>query len=163
MIQPDRDVVTSSDLMLHISYSEDHLHLTWFTFDEVQVVSLEDDNKDLVPMSFDQHNNTLVLSMMKGMSYISGFGLGHRQQGPREFTFTVDHDIPYGLGYTHTEEDACHMARLCLDRVRAHLSKVPFGYPLHPYTFQLVDYFIRGSKHAPRTGGIDHALEKDGI
>ena len=37
--------------MLHISHSEDDLHLTGFTFDEVQVVSLDDDNIDLVPMS----------------------------------------------------------------------------------------------------------------
>ena len=78
-IQSDKDVVTSSKLVLHISHSEDDLHLTGFTFDEVQVVSLEDDNKDLVPMSFDQHSSTLVLSMMRGMSYMPGLGLGRRQ------------------------------------------------------------------------------------
>ena len=60
----------------------------------------------MVPMYFDQHNNTLVLSMMKGMSYIPGLGLGCRQQGPHEFAFTIDHDIPYGLGYTPSEDDA---------------------------------------------------------
>ena len=139
----------------------DDLHLIGFTFDEVQVVSLEDDSRDLVPMSFDQHSSTLVLSMMRGMSYMPG--LGHFQQGPHEFTFTVDHDIPYGLGYTPTEDDACHMAQLRRDRVRALLSRVPFDYPLLPYTFQLADYFIRISEHAPRTRGIDHALETDGI
>ena len=101
--------------------------------------------------------------MMRGMSYIPCLGLGHRQQGSREFTFTVDHDIPYGLGYTPTEDDARHMARLCWDKVRAHLSGVPFDYPLRPYTFQLADYFIRISEHAPHTGCIDHALETDGI
>ena len=78
-IQSDRDVVTSSEPVLHISHSEDDLHLTGFTFDEVQVVSLKDDSKDLVPMSFDRHNNTLVLSMMRGMSYMFGLGLGRRQ------------------------------------------------------------------------------------
>ena len=67
MIQPDSDVFTSSESMLHISHSEDDIYLTEFTFDEVKVFSLEDDNRDLVPMSFDQHNNTLVLSMMRGM------------------------------------------------------------------------------------------------
>ena len=122
MIQSDRDVATSSKPVLHISHSEDDLHLTGFTFDEVQVVSLEDDSRDLVLMSFDQHNNTLVLSMMRGMSYMLGLGLGGLQQGPCEFTFTVDHDIPYGLDYTPTEDDARHMARLRGDRVRAHLS-----------------------------------------
>ena len=58
--------------MLHIIHSEDDLHLTGFTFDEVQVVNLEDDSRDLVAKSFDQHNNTLVLSMRSGMSYMPG-------------------------------------------------------------------------------------------
>ena len=39
-IQSDRDVVTSSEPMLHIIHGEDDLHLNRFTFDEVQVVSL---------------------------------------------------------------------------------------------------------------------------
>ena len=121
--------------MLQISHREDDLHLIGFTFDEVQVVNLEDDSKDMVTMSFDQYNNTMVLSMMRGMSYMPGLGLGRCQQGPREFTFTVDHDIPYGLGYTPTEDDARHMARLCQDRMRARLSGVSFYYPLCPYTF----------------------------
>ncbi|WJZ99821.1 hypothetical protein VitviT2T_018236 [Vitis vinifera] len=78
-IQPDRDIITSSELVLHISHSENDLHLIGFTFDEVQVVSLEDGGKDMVPVSIDQHNNTLVLSMMRGMSYLPGMGLGRRQ------------------------------------------------------------------------------------
>ena len=52
-IQSDRDVITFSESMLQISHNEDDLHLTGFTFDKVQVVSLEDDRKDMVPMSFD--------------------------------------------------------------------------------------------------------------
>ena len=110
----------------------------------------------MVSMSFDQHITTLVLSMMRGMSYIPGLGLGRRQQGSCEVTSTVDHDIPYGLGYTPSEDDAQHMAMLRRDRVRARLSGVPFNYPLRPYTFQLADYFTRGSKHAPHTEGVDH-------
>ena len=85
-----------------------------------------------------------------------GLGLGRRQQGPREFTITVDHDISYGLGYIPTADDARHMARLHRERVRARMSGVPFDYPLRPYTFQLVDYFTRGSEYAPRTEGVDH-------
>ena len=111
------------------------MHLTRFTFDEVQVFSLEDDNRDMVSMSFDQYNSTFVLNMMRGMSYLPGLELGHCQHGPREFTFTVDHDIPYRLGYTPTEEDARYMARLCKNRVRACLSWVPFDYPFCLYTF----------------------------
>ena len=92
-----------------------------------------------------------------------GLGLGRCQQGPREFTFTVDHDIPNGLGYTLIEDDARHMAWLRYDKVRARLSGGPFDYPLRLYTFQLADSFIRGLEHAPRTGGTDHALETNGI
>ncbi|RVW62716.1 hypothetical protein CK203_060348 [Vitis vinifera] len=132
-IQSDRDIITSSEPVLHISHSENDLHLTGFTFDEVQVVSLEDGSRDMVPMSFDQHSSTLVLSMMRGMSYLPGMGLGHRQQGPHEFTFAVDHDTPYGLGYIPTKADARYMARLRRDR--------------------LADYFIKGSEHTPRTEG----------
>ena len=155
-IQSDRDVITSSEPVLQISHSEDDLHLTGFTFDEFQVVSLEDDRRDMVPMSFDQYSSTLVLSMMRGMSYMPGLGLGRRQQGPREFTITVDHDISYGLGYIPTADDARHMARLRRERVRARMSGIPFDYPLRPYTFQLVDYFTKGSEYAPRTEGVDH-------
>ena len=157
-IQSDRDVVTYSEPVLHISHSEDDLHLIGFIFNEVQVVSLEDDNRCLVPMSFDKKNNTLVLSMMRGMSYMYGLGLGLRQHGSREFNFTIDHDIPYVLGYTPIKGDGRHMVRLRRDRVRAHLFGVPFNYPLRPYTFQLADYFIRGLEHAPCIGGTDHAL-----
>ena len=149
--------------MLHVSHSEDDLHLIGFTFDEVQVTNLEDDSGDLVPMSCDQHNSTLVLIMMRGMSSMPGLGLGCCQQGPRKFTFTVDHDIPYGLGYTPTKDDARHMVRLHQGRVRARPSRVPFDYPLRLYTFVLVDYFIRGSEHAPCIGGTYHDLETDGI
>ena len=75
MIQSDKDVVISSEPVLHICHSEDDLHLIGFTFDEVQVVSLRDGSRELVPMSFDHHNNTLVLSMMRGMSCMPGLGL----------------------------------------------------------------------------------------
>ncbi|RVW20126.1 hypothetical protein CK203_116673 [Vitis vinifera] len=125
-IQSDRDIITSSEPVLHISHSEDDLHLTGFTFDEVQVVSLED---------------------------------GSRDMGPHEFTFTVDHDTPYGLGYIPTEADARYMSQLRRDRVRARMSGIPFDYPLRPYTFQLADYFIRGSEHTPRTEGTVHIPE----
>ena len=109
-IQSNRDGVTSSEPVLQISHNEDDLHLIGFTFNELQVVSLEDDSRDMVPMSFDQYSSTLVLNMMRGMSYLLGLGLGRRQHGPREFTFTIDHDTSYGLGYIPTKEDARYMA-----------------------------------------------------
>ena len=50
--------------------------------------------------------------------------------------------------------------------MRARLSEVPFDYPLRPYTFQLADYFTKGSEHAPHTEGVDivpKAIEIQGI
>ena len=64
--------------------------------------------------------------------------------------------MPYGLGYTPSEDDARRMAMLPRDRVRARLFGVPFDYPLRPYTFQLADYFTKGSEHATHTEGVDH-------
>ena len=95
-IQFDKDVITSSEPVLHINHSEDNLHLTGFTFDEVQVVSLEDDSRDLVPMSFNQHIITLVLSMMRGMSYMPSLGLGHRQQGRASLLLQLIRTYPMG-------------------------------------------------------------------
>ena len=71
-IQSDRYVITSFEPVLQISHSEDDLYLTGFTFDDVKVVSLDDDCGDMVPMSFDQYSSTFVLSMMRGMSYMPG-------------------------------------------------------------------------------------------
>ncbi|RVW58339.1 hypothetical protein CK203_116024 [Vitis vinifera] len=62
------------------------------------VVSLQDDNKDMVPMSFDQYSSTLVLNMMRGMSYLPG--------------------------YTPTEKDARYMARLRKDRITPHMEGI---------------------------------------
>ncbi|RVX05575.1 hypothetical protein CK203_027369 [Vitis vinifera] len=69
-----------------------------FTFDEVQTLEVEDFYGDFVIMSFDQHSSTVVLDMMRGMSFLSGMGLGRRQHGPIEFVATADHDTPFRLG-----------------------------------------------------------------
>ena len=86
-IQSNRDIITSYEPVLHISHSEDDLHLIGFTFDEVQVVSLEDGNRDMVPMSFDQHSSTLVLSMMRGMSFFAWYGIGSSPARPPRVYF----------------------------------------------------------------------------
>ena len=51
------------------------------------------------------------------------------------------------------------MARLHKDRVRARFSGVPFYYPFRLYTFQLTDYFVKGSNHAPHMEGITYISE----
>ena len=65
----------SFELVLQISHSEDDLFFIGFTFDEVQTLEVEDFCRDFVSMSFDQHSSTMVLDMMRGMSFIPGLGL----------------------------------------------------------------------------------------
>ena len=99
------DMFISIDLVLPISHSDDDLLLTRFTFDEVQTLEIEDFCRDFVAMSFDQHSSTMVLDMMRGMSYLPGMGLGQRQHGPNEFMAFLDHDVPFGLGFIPTKVD----------------------------------------------------------
>ncbi|KAL6316726.1 hypothetical protein AAG906_019657 [Vitis piasezkii] len=138
-VQSTRDMISSSEPVLQISHSDDDFFLTGFTFDEVQTLEIQDFCRDFVAMSFDQHSSTLVLDMMRGMSFLPGFGLGRRQHGSSEFVTSIDHETPYGLGFTPSEDDVCYMARLRRDRVRARF---------------LADYFVRGSEVQPRVEEI---------
>ena len=87
-------------------------------------------HRDFVAMSFDQHSSTVVLDMMRSMTFLPGMGLGRRQQGPSKFIATIDHDTTFGLGFIPTEADYRYMARLRKERVRARLSHTPFDYPI---------------------------------
>nr|CAN65175.1 hypothetical protein VITISV_029768 [Vitis vinifera] len=154
-VRSTRDIFAASEPVLQISHSEDDLLLTGFTFDEIQTLEIEDFCRDFVAMSFDQHSSTVVLDMMRGMTFLPGMGLGQRQQGPSEFIAAIDHDMTFGLGFIPTEADYRHMARLCKERVRARLSHTPFDYPIRPYRMSLADYFVRGSETRPRLEEID--------
>ena len=85
--------------VLEISHGGDDFLMTRITFDEVHTMEPRDFVRDLVPMSFDQHNSTVVLDMMRSMSYMPSLGLGRRQHGRSEFITVLDHDPPFGLGF----------------------------------------------------------------
>ena len=104
-------------------------------------------------MSFDQHGNTVVLDMMRSMSYLPDMGLGRRQHGPSEFMAMPDHDVPFGLGFIPTEANYRYMARLCKEKLRAWLTHTPFDYPVHLYTMSLADYFMRASELKTHSDG----------
>ena len=112
----------SSESVLQIGHSEDDLFLTGFTFDEVLTLEVEDFYRDFVAMSFDQHSSTVVLDMMRGMSFMPSLGLGRRQHGPMDFMGTIDHDTPFGLRFVLIEADYRYMARLHKKK-----SESPFG------------------------------------
>ena len=63
-------------------------------------------------MSFGPHSSTVILDMMRSMSYMSGLGLGFRQHGCSEFITVLDHDPPFGLGFVPVEADFRCMAQL---------------------------------------------------
>ncbi|KAL6315054.1 hypothetical protein AAG906_030901 [Vitis piasezkii] len=108
-IQSNRDIITSSEL-LHISHSENDLHLTGFTFDEVQVVSLEDGGRDMVPMSFDQDKKTLVLKHDERHVSFARHGIGSPPTWALRVYFQLITTHPMDWGTSH-EVDARYMAR----------------------------------------------------
>ncbi|RVX11337.1 hypothetical protein CK203_019632 [Vitis vinifera] len=114
------------------SHSDDDLLPTGFTFNEVQTLKIEDFFRDFMAMSFDQHSSTVVLNMMRGMSYLPGMGLGRRQHEPSELMAFPNHD----------------------DRVMARLTHTPFDDPICPYTLSLIDYFVRASEPQTPSNGI---------
>ncbi|KAJ9684796.1 hypothetical protein PVL29_016998 [Vitis rotundifolia] len=155
VVQSVGDMFISAEPILEISHADDDLFLTGFTFDEVQTMEMEDFCRDFVAMSFDQHSSTVVLDIMRCMSYFPGMGLGRHQHGPSEFMAFSDRDVPFGLGFIPTEADYRYMARLRRERVRARLTHTPFYYPVRPYTLSIADYFVRASEpHAPSDGII---------
>ena len=149
--------------MLQISYSEDDLFLTRFTFDEVQTLEVEDFYGDFVIMSFDQHSSTVVLDMMRGMSFLSGMGLGRRQHGPIEFVATADHDTPFRLRSVPIEANYKYMARLRRERVITRLTCTPFDYSVRSYRMSLANYFVRGLEVHSLMGDFGIVTDIDGV
>ena len=109
MVQSMGDLFIATEPVLEISHADDDFLLTGFTFDEVQTVEIEDFCQDFVTMSFNQHNNTVVLDIMRSMSYFLGMGLGRRQHGPSEFIAFPDREVPFELGFIPTEADYRHI------------------------------------------------------
>ena len=100
----------TSELVLEISHGGDDLLMIGLAFHEIQTVEPGDFVRDSVPMSFDQHNSTVVLDMMRSMSYMHGLDLGCRQHGRSEFITVLDHNPPFGLGFVPVEADFRCMA-----------------------------------------------------
>ncbi|KAL6329202.1 hypothetical protein AAG906_014812 [Vitis piasezkii] len=144
-VQSVGDMFISSELVLQINHSDDDLFLARFTFDE--------------------HGSTVVLNMMRSISYLPYMGLERRQHEPSEFMAIPDHDVPFGLKFIPTEADYKYMARLCKERVRTRLTHMPFDYPTCLYTMSLADYFVRASKpqtHLDRIiGGLSTTQEAE--
>ena len=95
----------TSEPVLEIIHEGYDFLMTGFAFDEIQTVEPWDFVKDSVPMSFDQHSSTVVLDMMRSMSYMPGLGLRCRQHGRSEFIKVLDHEPPFGLGFIPVEVD----------------------------------------------------------
>ena len=99
--------------------------------------------RDYVAFSFDEHGSTMVLDMMRSMSFLLGLGLRRHQHGSKEFIATVDHDTYLSLGFVPTKTDYRYMVFLRKERLKAHLLHMPFDYFVRLYMMSLVDYFVR--------------------
>ena len=107
----------TSKPVLETSHGGDELLLTKFAINEVHTMEPGDFVRDSIPMSFDQPSSSVVLDMMRSMSYMLGMGLGRRQHGRSEFITVLDHDPPFGLGFVPVEADFRCMAQLRLEKV----------------------------------------------
>ena len=99
--------------------------------------------KDHVEFPFDEHGSTVVLDMMRSMSFLPSLGLGRCLHGFGEFIATVDHDTHFGLSVVPTEVDYRYMTLLHNKRLKARLLHVSFDYLIPPYKMSLANYFVR--------------------
>ncbi|RVX04651.1 hypothetical protein CK203_023367 [Vitis vinifera] len=114
VVQSVGDMFISAEPVLEISHTDDDLFLTGFTFDEVRILELEDFCRDFVAMSFDQHGSTVVLDMMRGMSYLLGMGLGRRDgEGSAD-----SHAVLLSCSPIHHEPRPLHVGDLVLKVIR---------------------------------------------
>ena len=160
-IQPTGDTYSTSKPVLEISHGDDDLFLTGFTFDEIQIMEVEQFCRDHVAFPFDEHGSIVILDMMRSMYFLLDWGLGHRQYGSREFIVTVDDDTPFGLGFVPIKADYRYMTLLRKERLRAHLLHMLFDYPIRPYRMSLVDYFMRASEEQMQLERITSGLSVD--
>ena len=109
--QSTRDTYSTSEPVLKIIHGDDDLFMTGFTFDKIQNVEVEQFCRDHVAFPFDEHGSTVVLDMMRSMSFLPSLGLGRRQHGSREFIAVVDHDTHFNLGFVPTEADHFYARR----------------------------------------------------
>ena len=109
-VQSMGDMFISTEPKLQISHSDDYLLLIGFIFDEVQTLEMEDFCQDFVAMSFDRNGSTMLLDIMRSMSYLPGIGLGWCQHRPSEFMTIPNHDVPFELGFISTKADYRYMA-----------------------------------------------------
>ena len=164
-IQFTRDTYSISEPILEISHGDDDLFLSGFIFDEIQTIEVKQFYKDHAALPFDEHGSTMVLDMMRSMSFLPGLGLGRRQHGSEEFIAVVDHNTHFGLGFVPTEANYKYMVLLCKERLRVRLLHMLFVYPIHPYRMSLADYFVRApeaQRHSERiTRGlcVDQEIE----
>ncbi|RVW95740.1 hypothetical protein CK203_031632 [Vitis vinifera] len=134
VVQSVGDMFIAAEPVLEISHTDDDLFLTGFTFDEVQTVEIEDFCRDFVAMSFDRHGSTVVLDIMRSMSYLPGMGLGRRQHGPSEFIAI--------LITTYRSDSGSSPLRPIISTWRVCARRE-----------SLADYFVRASEpHAPSDG-----------
>ena len=67
-------------------------------------------------LHFDENGSTMVLDMMRSMSFLLGLGLGCRRHESREFIAAVDHDVPFGLGFFFLQRPITDTWRFCTRR-----------------------------------------------
>uniref|UniRef100_A0A2N9H6N0 G-patch domain-containing protein n=1 Tax=Fagus sylvatica TaxID=28930 RepID=A0A2N9H6N0_FAGSY len=148
-VHGDTQITPSKGPVLEIEPVDGDLVLSGFDFEEVHALVLATETPEFFPIYYDPYSNDKVVTMIRGMGYFPGMGLGRKDQGIAEFQDYPKAIPTFGLGYKPTEEELLQKKERFLARIEAQNKGLPFDpIPMKPYTLTLNGKFVKEGEEA---------------
>ncbi|GMY21051.1 Retrovirus-related Pol polyprotein from transposon 17.6 [Fagus crenata] len=152
-VHGDTQITPSKGPVLEIEPVDGDLVLSGFDFEEVHTLVLATETPEFFPIYYDPYSNDKVVTMIRGMGYFPGMGLGRKDQGIAEFQDYPKAIPTFGLGYKPTEEELLQKKERFLARIEAQNKGLPFDpIPMKPYTLTLNGKFVKEGEEHPYHG-----------
>ena len=152
-VHGDTQIIPSKGPVLEIEPVDGDLVLSGFDFEEVHTLVLATETPEFFPIYYDPYSNDKVVTMIRGMGYFPGMGLGRKDQGIAEFQDYPKAIPTFGLGYKPTEEELLQKKERFLARIEAQNKGLPFDpIPMKPYTLTLNGKFVKEGEEHPYHG-----------
>jgi hypothetical protein len=152
-VHGDTQITPSKGPVLEIEPVDGDLVLLGFDFEEVHTLVLATETPEFFPIYYDPYSNDKVVTMIRGMGYFPGMGLGRKDQGIAEFQDYPKAIPTFGLGYKPTEEELLQKKERFLARIEAQNKGLPFDpIPMKPYTLTLNGKFVKEGEEHPYHG-----------
>jgi hypothetical protein len=152
-VHGDTQITPSKGPVLEIEPVDGDLVLSGFDFEEVHALVLATETPEFFPIYYDPYSNDKVVTMIRGMGYFPGMGLGRKDQGIAEFQDYPKAIPTFGLGYKPTEEELLQKKERFLARIEAQNKGLPFDpIPMKPYTLTLNGKFVKEGEEHPYHG-----------